>query len=128
LMGLTAIWTAVRYRVPLLVVVANNESFFNDELHQERVARTRGRPVENRSIGLRMSDPPMDLAMLARGQGAVGLGPVQSAEALATALEAAARETRAGRVCVVDVHVAPEYARAMSSSLLRQIPSAPSSP
>ncbi|HEX7125200.1 MAG TPA: thiamine pyrophosphate-binding protein [Thermodesulfobacteriota bacterium] len=128
LMGLTAIWTAVHYRVPLLVLVANNESFFNDELHQEGVARTRGRPVENRSIGLRMSDPRMDLAMLARGQGAVGLGPVRGPEALAAALEAGVRETRAGRVCVVDVHVAPEYARAVSSSLLRQIPSAPSTP
>ena len=65
LMGLTAIWSAVRYRVPLLVVVANNQSFFNDEVHQERVARQRGRPVENRSIGLRMDDPPLDLATLA---------------------------------------------------------------
>src|SRR4030095_1039423 len=70
LMGLTALWTGVHYRVPLLIVVANNESFFNDELHQERMARLRGRPVENRWIGLRMSDPAIDLAQLARGQGA----------------------------------------------------------
>jgi hypothetical protein len=27
-----------------------------------------------------------------------------------------------GATCVIDVRVAPEYARAMSSSLLRQIP------
>ncbi len=73
LMGLTALWTGVHYRIPLLIIVANNESFFNDELHQERVARLRGRPVENRWIGLRMSDPPIDLATLARGQGASGL-------------------------------------------------------
>ncbi len=125
LMGVTALWTAVRYRVPLLVLVANNESFFNDELHQEGMARVRGRPVENRSIGLSMSDPPMDLAMLARGQGAMGLGPVRSPAELAAALEQGIRETRAGRVCVIDVHVAPEYARAVSSSLLRQIPSSP---
>ena len=38
-MGVTAIWTAVHYRIPLLFVVCNNRSFFNDELHQERVAR-----------------------------------------------------------------------------------------
>ena len=70
LMGLTAIWTAVSHRVPLLIVVANNQSFFNDELHQERIARLRGRPVENRSVGLRMSNPPFNLALLAEGQGA----------------------------------------------------------
>ena len=39
LMGATALWTAARYRLPLLVVVANNRSFLNDEIHQERVAR-----------------------------------------------------------------------------------------
>jgi len=69
LMGVTALWTAVHYRIPLLVVVANNRSFFNDELHQERVARMRGRPVENRWIGQRISDPDLDHAGLARAQG-----------------------------------------------------------
>ena len=75
LMGVTALWTGVHYRVPVLIVVANNESFFNDELHQERMARVRGRPVENRWIGLRMSDPAIDLAGLARDQGAKGYRP-----------------------------------------------------
>ena len=78
LMGLTALWTGVHNRVPLLVIVSNNQSFFNDELHQERVARTRGRPIENRWIGLRMDGPRMNLATLAQGQGAIGLGPVRT--------------------------------------------------
>jgi thiamine pyrophosphate-dependent acetolactate synthase large subunit-like protein len=123
LMGLTALWTAVHYRIPLLVLVANNQSFFNDELHQERMARVRGRPIENRSIGLRMCDPPMDLALLAEGQGAVGFGPVHDPNVLAATLAEAIRETLSGKVCVIDVHVAPEYARAVSSSMLRHIPS-----
>ncbi|HVY01049.1 MAG TPA: thiamine pyrophosphate-binding protein [Pseudorhodoplanes sp.] len=122
LMGLTAIWTAAAYKVPLLIVIANNQSFFNDELHQERVARARGRPIENRSVGLRMSDPPLDLAMLARGQGARGFGPVASEAALRDAMAKAIGAARAGAVSVVDARVAPEYSRAMSSSLLRHIP------
>lgn len=124
LMGVTALWTAVHERVPLLILIANNQSFFNDELHQERIARVRGRPVENRSVGLRMSDPPMDLAMLARGQGAVGFGPIRTQDELSAALQDAVRQTRAGAVCVLDVHVTPEYGRALSSTLLRQIPAA----
>src|SRR5260370_41184559 len=36
MMGNTAVWTAVHYKIPLLIVVCNNRSFFNDELHQER--------------------------------------------------------------------------------------------
>jgi hypothetical protein len=108
--------------VPLLVVVANNHSFFNDELHQERTARVRERPVENRWIGMRMSEPPLDLAKLAEGQGARAFGPVASVDGYATALESAVAHVKAGGVCVIDVQVAPEYARAVSSALLRQIP------
>ncbi|HEY3583964.1 MAG TPA: thiamine pyrophosphate-dependent enzyme, partial [Casimicrobiaceae bacterium] len=122
LMGVTAIWTAVHYRVPLLVIVANNHSFFNDELHQERTARVRERPVENRWIGMRMSDPELDLAHLAEGQGATGLGPVRTTDDYAKALVFAIDAVKAGAVCVIDVHVAPEYARAVSSALLRKPP------
>ena len=75
-MGATALWTAAHYRIPLLIVVANNRSFYNDEVHQERVARMRNRPVENKWIGQRISDPDIDLAALARAQGALGFGPV----------------------------------------------------
>ena len=57
LMGATALWTAVHYGIPLLVVVSNNNSFFNDELHQDRMARQRNRPVANRWIGQRIADP-----------------------------------------------------------------------
>ncbi|MCM3755699.1 thiamine pyrophosphate-dependent enzyme, partial [Bacillus licheniformis] len=45
LMGNTALWSAAHFDVPLLVIVANNQSFYNDEVPQERVARERGRPV-----------------------------------------------------------------------------------
>ncbi|MFI4903287.1 MAG: thiamine pyrophosphate-dependent enzyme [Burkholderiales bacterium] len=122
LMGLTALWTAVHYDIPLLVVVANNHSFFNDELHQERTARVRNRPIENRWVGMRMSDPPLNLATLAIGQGAVGLGPVDDVDTYQAALAEAVAQVKAGAICVVDVHVAPEYARAVSSALLRHIP------
>jgi thiamine pyrophosphate-dependent acetolactate synthase large subunit-like protein len=123
LMGVTAIWTGVHYRVPLLIVVANNQSFFNDELHQERVARLRARPVENRWIGVRMSDPPIDMAALARGQGAIGFGPITDEAGLASTLKEAIENVRQGALCLIDVLVAPEYARATSSALLRNIPS-----
>ena len=77
LMGVTALWSAVHYQVPLLVIVANNHSYFNDEVHQERVARTRQRPVENRWIGQRLADPEPDIVKFAQAQGAAGLGPVR---------------------------------------------------
>ena len=120
LMGVTALWTAAHYRIPLLVVIANNRSFFNDELHQERVARMRNRPVENRWIGQRISDPDIDLAAMARAQGAQGFGPVQSESELAAALKSAIAAVEGGDVAVVDVRVEPGYAPAMTAALTRK--------
>src|SRR5947208_16765097 len=76
LMGVTALWTAAHYRIPCLLIVANNRSFYNDELHQERVAHARGRPVENKWIGQRIGEPDIDLASMAGAQGGFGIGPV----------------------------------------------------
>ena len=117
LMGVTALWTAVHYRIPLLLVVANNRSFFNDELHQERVARMRGRPVENKWIGQRMTDPDIDLAALAQAQGAVTFGPINDHDAMAEAFAAAIVAVEAGAVAVVDVRVEPGYAPATTATM-----------
>jgi thiamine pyrophosphate-dependent acetolactate synthase large subunit-like protein len=119
LMGATALWTAVHYDIPLLMVVANNRSFFNDELHQERVARTRNRPVENRWIGQRIADPEIDLAQLAQAQGAIGFGPITDSAALASTFRSAIEAVEAGAVAVVDVRVAPGYAPAAAAGLFR---------
>ena len=109
LMGNTALWTAAHYRLPCLFLVANNRSFYNDELHQERVAKARGRPVENKWIGQRIDEPDIDLAMMARAQGAVGIGPVRQLQDLRPSIEKAIQEVRNGAVCVVDVRVMPGY-------------------
>lgn len=119
LMGGTAFWTAVRYKIPLLVVIANNRSFFNDEVHQEAVAIHRSRPVENKWIGQRIEGPDVDLAGFARSLGAQAWGPVESAEELRSALGEAVAAVRAGHVAIVDVRVAREYAPAMASALKR---------
>lgn len=118
-MGVMALWTAVHYRIPMLIVVANNRSFFNDEAHQERVARRRERPVENRWIGTRMSDPELDLAQLARAQGAEGFGPVKSLHELAAVFAQAIAAVAAGAVAVVDVHVLAGYTPALATTLPR---------
>ena len=119
LMGVNALWTAANARIPMLMVVVNNRSFFNDELHQERVARQRNRPVENRWIGQRINDPAPDLAMLARGQGLTGLGPVQDAGELERVLANAVEEVTAGGIVVVDVIVQTGYSPAMTAGLTR---------
>src|SRR5271169_899424 len=119
LMGVTAVWTAVHYKIPLLFVIANNRSFYNDELHQERVARMRSRPVENKWIGQRMADPEIDLAAMGRAQGAAGFGPVTNPADLAEALKQAIAAVDAGGVAVVDVRVEPGYTANMTAAMTR---------
>ena len=109
LMGATALWTAAHYKLPCLFIVANNRSFYNDEMHQERVAKERSRPVENKWIGQRIDEPDIDLAMMARAQGAIGLGPVKEASHVKDVLREAIKQVQSGNVCVVDVRVLPGY-------------------
>jgi thiamine pyrophosphate-dependent acetolactate synthase large subunit-like protein len=112
LMGVTALWTAAHYRIPLLMVIANNQSFYNDEEHQLRMARARGRPPENKWIGMRMADPEMDLAKLAEAQGALGLGPATDRATLEAMLDQAIAHVQAGGVAVIDARVEPADKRA----------------
>jgi thiamine pyrophosphate-dependent acetolactate synthase large subunit-like protein len=116
LMGVTALWTATHYKLPCLMLIANNRSFYNDEMHQERVARERGRPVENKWIGQRIDEPDIDLAAMARAQGAVGIGPVKDLSQLKSTLSEAIAHVRKGEVCVVDVRVVPGYDTPMSGA------------
>ena len=120
MMGCSALWTAAHYNIPLLIVVANNRSFFNDELHQERVARVRNRPIENRWVGQRISEPDIDLAGIARAQGAQGFGPVTKVTNLGAAFAKAIAAVEAGAVAVVDVRVEPGYAAAVTAAMTRK--------
>ncbi|HEV8022673.1 MAG TPA: thiamine pyrophosphate-binding protein [Candidatus Lustribacter sp.] len=108
LMGLTALWTAVANEIPLLVIVANNNCYNNDVAHQDRVARERSRPVERKWIGQMITDPAPDLAMLARGQGAIGIGRIDGRENIGAAIAEGIKHVEAGKVCVIDVYVSPD--------------------
>jgi thiamine pyrophosphate-dependent acetolactate synthase large subunit-like protein len=108
LMAGTAVWTAARYRLPLLIVVANNASFHNDVVHQERMAAQRGRPAQNSWIGQAIADPDPDLPAFARSLGFHADGQVRDRSALPAALAVAAAAARSGQCVLVDVRIRPD--------------------
>jgi thiamine pyrophosphate-dependent acetolactate synthase large subunit-like protein len=108
--GNTALWTAAKYRIPMLVIISNNRSNFNDELHQETVAKDRDRPVENRWIGMRISEPEIDFADLATSLGFEAAGPIAKMGDLLPAIEAGLRAVEAGKCHFIDVQVSTGYA------------------
>ena len=100
----SALWTAAHHRIPLLVVMYNNRAYHNDEEHQELIARVRGRPVENKGVGIWIRDPNVDFANLARSYGLHGEGPIEDPEAIRPALERALRVVKEERrLALVDV-------------------------
>ena len=110
LMGVNALWTASRMEIPLMIVVADNRSYYNDEMHQERVAQMRGRPAQNRWIGQRIDDPRVDLVAMARAQGFDSEDPVSTTEALAKALKRGAEIVAKGGRYFIDSVIKPGYA------------------
>ena len=110
LMGVNALWTAAHLDIPVMIVVADNRSYFNDEMHQERVAQMRGRPAQNRWIGQRIDDPRVDLVAMARAQGFEAEAPVTTTVALAKALKRGAEIVGRGGRYFIDSVVEPGYA------------------
>jgi thiamine pyrophosphate-dependent acetolactate synthase large subunit-like protein len=101
------LYTAAHHRIPLLTVMVNNHSYYNDEEHQERMAIARKRPVENKGIGIRIDDPAPDFAKIAQGFGIYAEGPIDDPGAIQPAIKRALKVVKDGAPALVDVIVQP---------------------
>ena len=117
LMNASAIWTAVNQGIPLLIVVVNNHSFYNDEVHQESVARERNRPVENKHVGIVMNGPDIDVSSIAQGFGAISYGLLSSPAEVKKAMINALDVFDSGGVAVVEIEAAKGYAPSMENAM-----------
>ena len=111
MMGNTAFWSAANQDIPMLVIVANNRSYFNDEEHQRHIAHERHRPEENAHVGQRIEGPAPDLVMVAKAQGGWDGELVANIEDVPAALKRGIAQVKAGKRWVIDAIVAPEYVR-----------------
>lgn len=99
----SSLWTLANLGLPILTIVNNNRLYGNDEGHQEHLARLRGRPVENKGIGISLDNPNTDFATLARSFNVEGFGPVEDPEDLKGVLDQAVKAVMEGRPVLVDV-------------------------
>lgn len=121
LQGATALWTAAHYSIPALFIVSNNQSNYNDEIHQNTIAGLRQRPRENAWSGQRISDPEVDLTAIAKGQGVEGEGPIKTVPALSDAIRRALDIVRQGRPYFIDAHVTrPPQSEAPTGGRIRR--------
>lgn len=117
LMGINAFWTAARYGIPVLIIVGNNRSYYNDELHQEGVAIHRKRDPSNRWIGQTIDHPAPDIATIASGLGVESRGPIRDQASLTAAIVAGVAAVREGRPFLIDVHIDPGHGRELTESM-----------
>jgi thiamine pyrophosphate-dependent acetolactate synthase large subunit-like protein len=99
----SALYTAAHERLPLLMVMLNNHSYYNSEEHGLRMAEHRGRPAERAGIGTRPEGPAVDFATVARGFGIASAGPITSVEDLPRALATAVEAVAGGEPYLLDV-------------------------
>ena len=109
LMGVSALWTAARYRIPLLIVIANNAGYYIDEQHQVTTSMARQRATDTASIGQRISDPEVDILAMAKAQGFDGAGPLRDRSQLVAAFAAGIAAVEAGGSYLIDVRITPDY-------------------
>ncbi|KYG48187.1 hypothetical protein M433DRAFT_132353 [Acidomyces richmondensis BFW] len=123
LMGATAPWTAAKHWLPLLVVVANNSSFCNSQVHQERIAKYRGREIQNKWIEMKLDDLAPAVQKIAEGLGCtmVTSTQVRKKQRLFEIMKTAGLEVKYGKCVVVDVKFRPDgYSSALDKGKLTQ--------
>ncbi|MFQ6027555.1 MAG: thiamine pyrophosphate-binding protein [Dehalococcoidia bacterium] len=97
-----ALWVASKHEIPILLVMHNNRAYWNDWEHQIRVARQRGRRVENAYVGMDIDKPAPDFATVAKAFGWHGEGPLERPEDIQPALQRAIRAVKSGQPALVD--------------------------
>src|SRR5438094_878142 len=101
-----ALWTAANQRLPMLAVMYNNRAYYNDWEHQLRVAEKRGTDKTRANIGMDLSDPAPDFAMLAKSFGWYGEGPIDDPKDVGPALRRAIEVIhKEGRPALLDTIV-----------------------
>jgi thiamine pyrophosphate-dependent acetolactate synthase large subunit-like protein len=97
------LWTAAHDHIPLLVVMYNNRGYYNDWIHQIRLAKHRGNPVERAAIGMEIDNPPPNFAKLAQSFDWYAEGPIEDPNAVGPALQRAIRAIREqGKPALID--------------------------
>ncbi|HSF29002.1 MAG TPA: thiamine pyrophosphate-binding protein [Candidatus Tectomicrobia bacterium] len=82
-----SLWTAASHDIPMLVVMFNNRSYYQDVGHQTAITKMRDRSLEHVGVGVNLDRPATDFALLARSFNLYGDGPILDPDAIRPALE-----------------------------------------
>ncbi len=102
-----SLWTAAHHDIPMLMVMFNNRSYYQDVGHQLAVTRMRQRSLDNVGVGVSLEGPATDFATLAKSFGLYGDGPIVSPEEIRPALERSLKVVKEGKLALIDTVTQP---------------------
>ena len=103
-----SLWTVAHHQIPMLIVMFNNSSYFQDEGHQIAISNARGRTLERVKVGIGLDRPDTDFGMLARSFGLYGDGPISDPDQIRPALQRALKVVKEEkRAALVDTLTQP---------------------
>ena len=98
-----SLWTAAKYKIPILMVVHNNRFYFQEVMHLQAMAERHMRNPQTAKIGTEIADPNIDYAKMAQSLGMQGFGPVTDPAKLGGVLQQAVAIVKRGEPVLVDV-------------------------
>jgi acetolactate synthase-1/2/3 large subunit len=102
-----SLWTAAHHDIPMLVVMFNNRSYFQDVGHQRAITTLRHRPLDHVGVGVDLDHPATDFAKLAGSFGLHGEGPVVDPDDIRPALARGVKLVKEGRFALIDTVTQP---------------------
>jgi len=102
-----SLWTAAHHEIPMLMVMFNNRSYFQDVGHQRAITTMRGRSLDNVGVGVSLEGPATDFAMLARSFGLHGEGPIVDPDDIRPALQRGVKLAKDGKLALIDTITQP---------------------
>jgi thiamine pyrophosphate-dependent acetolactate synthase large subunit-like protein len=103
-----SLWTAASHDIPMLVVMFNNQAYYQDVGHQTAITKMRQRSLDHVGVGVNLDRPATDFAMLAKSFNLYGDGPILDPEAIRAALARGLKVVRQEkRLALIDTVTQP---------------------
>jgi thiamine pyrophosphate-dependent acetolactate synthase large subunit-like protein len=103
-----SLWTAAHHDIPMLVVMFNNQSYYQDVGHQTAITRMRERSLDHVGVGVNLDRPATDFAMLAKSFNLYGAGPILDPEDIRPAIESGLKVVKEEkRLALIDTVTQP---------------------
>ena len=103
----SVLWTAAKYRIPLLTVMRNNRAYHQEIMEVQYMCNQMNRGFDRARIGNDLGTPHIDFGSLAKSLGVYGEGPIENPKDLAPAIKRAIAMVKRGEPALLDVIVQP---------------------